>query len=80
MFIQQAKSVMLTLWIVAITNRMVQAGQMQVQSKVKKVTQVIKVLKARLDQLDNKEIPVQPEPLVRVVMRKQDGNCRLTRY
>jgi hypothetical protein len=59
---------------------MVQAGQMQVQSKVKKVTQVIKVLKARLDQLDNKEIPVQPEPLVRVVMRKQDGNCRLTRY
>ena len=74
MFIQQAKSVMPTLWIVAITNRMVQAGQMQVQSKVKKV------LKARLDQLDNKEIPVQPEPLVRVVMRKQDGNCRLTRY
>ena len=53
---------------------------MQVQTKVKKVTQVIKVLKARLDQLDNKEIPVQPEPLVRVVMRKQDGNCRLTRY
>lgn len=80
MFIQQAKSVMPTLWIVAITNKMVQAGQMQVQSKVKKVTQVIKVLKARLDQLDNKEIPVQPEPLVRVVMRKQDGNCRLTRY
>lgn len=80
MFIQQAKSVMPTLWIVAITNGMVQAGQMQVQSKVKKVTQVIKVLKARLDQLDNKEIPVQPEPLVRVVMRKQDGNCRLTRY
>lgn len=80
MFIQQAKSVMPTLWIVAITNGMVQAGQMQVQSKVKKVTQVIKVLKARLDQLDNKEIPVQPEPLVRVVVRKQDGNCRLTRY
>lgn len=80
MFIQQAKSVMPTLWIVTITNRMVQAGQMQVQSKVKKVTQVINVLKARLDQLDNKEIPVQPEPLVRVVMRKQDGNCRLTRY
>ena len=80
MFIQQANSVMPTLWIVAITNRMVQAGQMQVQSKVKKVTQVIKVLKARLDQLDKKEIPVQPEPLVRVVMRKQDGNCQLTRY
>lgn len=51
MFIQQAKSVMPTLWIVAITNRMVQAGQMQVQSKVKKVTQVIKVLKARLELL-----------------------------
>ena len=80
MFIQQAKSVMPTLWIVAITNGMVQAGQMQVQSKVKKVTLVIQVLKVRLDQLDNKEIPVQPEPLVRAVMRKQDGNCRLTRY
>lgn len=31
MFIQQAKSVMPTLWIVAITNGMVQAEQMQVQ-------------------------------------------------
>lgn len=80
MFIQQAKSVMPTLWIVAITNGGGTGWQIQVQSKVKKVTQVIKVLKARLDQLDNKEIPVQPEPLVRVVMRKQDGNCRLTRY
>ena len=51
MFIQQAKSVMPTLWIVAITNGMVQAGQMQVQSKVKKVTLVIQVLKARLELL-----------------------------
>lgn len=50
MFIQQAKSVMPTLWIVAITNGMVQAGQMQVQSKVKKVTLVIQVLKAILVQ------------------------------
>ena len=67
MFIQQTKSVMPTLSTVAITIGTVQTGQMQVQSKVKKETLVIKVLKAilvrkvvketkaRLDQLDNKE-------------------------
>ena len=67
MFIQQAKSVTPTLSTVAITIGMVQAGQMPVQSKEKKETLVIKVLKeilvrkavketkARLDQLDRKE-------------------------